>query len=71
MNKNLEFFKKLNNILPRKIKYSLFFLYFALIISALLETIGLGTIPIFISILIDPQGNKDFFGIDLDFFLNL
>jgi len=64
MFKILKFFKKIKNILPSRIIYSLFFLYIALIISAFLEMIGLGTIPVFVSILLDPYGDKEFFGIN-------
>ena len=52
MTKIFEFLKKIKKILPKKIRHSLFFLYIALIISAFLEMLGLGSIPIFISILI-------------------
>ena len=54
------FLKKLKNILPLRIRYSLLLLYVALIISALLEMIGLGSIPVFVSILLDPSLNKEF-----------
>ena len=65
MTKIFEFLKKIKKILPKKIRHSLFFLYIALIISAFLEMLGLGSIPIFISILIDPAGSKEFFGINM------
>ena len=64
------FLKKLKNILPLRIRYSLLLLYVALIISALLEMIGLGTIPVFVSILFDPLGNKEFFGINMSNLFN-
>jgi len=66
MTKIFEFLKKIKKILPKKIRHSLFFLYIALIISAFLEMLGLGSIPIFISILIDPTGSKEFFGINMN-----
>lgn len=68
MKKFFQFLGKLKKILPLKIIYSLFFLYLALIISALLEMIGIGSIPVFISILIDPTNNREFFGINMDVF---
>ena len=66
MTKIFEFLKKIKKILPKKIRHSLFFLYIALIISAFLEMLGLGSIPIFISILIDPASSKEFFGINMN-----
>ena len=40
----------------------------ALIVAALLELIGLGSVPVFVSILLDPHGSKEFFGIDMNIF---
>ena len=70
MIKIIVFLKKIKNILPPRIRYSLLLLYVALIISALLEMIGLGSIPVFVSILFDPVGNKEFFGINVSNLFN-
>ena len=61
----MKFTNKLKSTLSTKTRYYLIVLYFALIFSALLEMISLGSVPIFVSILIDPQGTKEFFGINI------
>ena len=65
MIKTFEFLKKLKKLLPLEIRNSLFLLYIVLVLAALLEMIGLGSIPVFISILMDPSGSKEFFGINM------
>lgn len=62
-------FKKLLVVLPKITINHLFLLYFGLIILAFVEIIGLGTIPIFVSMIIDPTLKEDFFGINLLGFL--
>ena len=65
MFKNIYFyFKKIKSVLPEKLKRKLFFLYFSLLIAAIFEMISLGTIPIFISFLVDMSSSYEIFGFD-------
>ena len=60
MFKNIYFyFKKIKSVLPEKLKRKLFFLYFSLLIAAIFEMISLGTIPIFISFLVDMSSSYE------------
>ena len=59
------YFKKTREVLPKKLRISLVFWYFGLLLSSLLEMLGLSTIPIFVAILIEPSKDINFFGIDI------
>jgi len=63
-----KFGKDMKNMLTGRLRLYLVFLYMALIVAALLELIGLGSVPVFVSILLDPHGSKEFFGIDMNIF---
>ena len=66
MFKNIKiYFNKIKSILPNNLKNKLFFLYLALLVSAILEMMSLGSIPIFISFLIDRDSNFNILGMDL------
>ena len=59
------YFNKIKLVLPGNLKKKLFYLYLALLVSASLEMLSLGSIPIFISFLIDPEKTFSIFGIDV------
>ena len=66
MFKNIKiYFNKIKSILPNNLKNKLFFLYLALLVSAILEMVSLGSIPVFISFLIDRDSNFNILGMDL------
>ena len=46
----MSFFKKILNIFPSHIIYLLILLYFSLIFIAFLEMIGIGAIPVFLTV---------------------
>ena len=55
----MSFFKKILNIFPSNIIYLLILLYFSLIFIAFLEMIGIGAIPIFLTVfLIQTQAKQ-------------
>ena len=49
----MNFLNKINTFLPFKQRISFFFLVILMAISAILEIIGIGTIPIFVSAVLD------------------
>ena len=59
------YFNKIKLVLPGNLKKKLFYLYLALLVSASLEMLSLGSIPIFISFLIDPEKTFSIFGMDV------
>ncbi len=59
------YFNKIKLVLPGNLKRKLFYLYLALVISASLEMLSLGSIPIFISFLINPNKTLNIFGADI------
>ena len=59
------YFNKIKLVLPGTLKKKLFYLYLALLVSASLEMLSLGSIPIFISFLIDPEKTFSIFGTDI------
>ena len=66
MFKNIKiYFNKIKSVLPNNLKNKLFFLYLALLVSAILEMMSLGSIPIFISFLVDRDSNFNILGVDL------
>ena len=66
----MSFFRKILNIFPSHIIYLLILLYFSLIFIAFLEMIGIGAIPIFLTVLFDPDPSKKIFGIETSLILN-
>ena len=66
MFKNIKiYFNKIKSVLPNNLKNKLFFLYLALLVSAILEMVSLGSIPVFISFLVDRDSNFNILGVDL------
>ena len=55
---------KLNTIFPKKIIYRLFFLYIFLLVLTLFEFIGIGSIPILITMILDQKSETNLFGFD-------
>lgn len=55
---------KLNSIFPKKIILRLFFLYIFLLVLTLFEFIGIGSIPILISMILDQKTETNLFGFD-------
>ena len=55
----MSFFKKILNIFPSNIIYLLILLYFSLIFIAFLEMIGIGAIPIFLTVLFNPAPKQN------------
>jgi len=55
MKLNLKILKKIYNILDRKQIFSFFILIFILLIGSVLEIVGIGSIPVFISLLLEPE----------------
>ncbi len=55
---------KLNSIFPKKIIYRLFLLYIFLLVLTLFEFIGIGSIPILISMILDQKSETNLFGFD-------
>ena len=62
--------KKIESLFKRKIFYSLIFLYFCLIILTVFEFIGIGSIPILITMLIEPGTNIKLFGVNIIEYIN-
>ena len=55
MKLNLKILKKIYNILDRKQIFSFFILVFILLMGSVLEIVGIGSIPVFISLLLEPE----------------
>ena len=65
INKYLEISKALRLALPPKLTNQIYLIYFCLILAAFLEMIGLGSIPFFISILLDTNSSFEMWGVNL------
>ena len=65
INKYLEISKALRLALPQKLTKQIYLIYFCLIFAAFLEMIGLGSIPFFISILLDTNSSFEMWGVNL------
>ena len=63
-------FKKIDLIFPKKIFYSIIFLYFCLIILTLFEFVGIGSIPLLISMMVEKNTNMIFLGFSIMDFVN-
>ena len=57
--------KRIHSIFPRNIFYKILFLYFCLIVLTLFEFIGIGSIPILISMMIEQKADINIFGFNL------
>ena len=67
MFKNIrKYFHIIKYILPKNLKTRLYILYIAMLLVAILEMVSLGSIPIFISYLVDGNSNFNFFGFNLN-----
>ena len=62
--------RKINLIFPQNISHSIIFLYFGLIILTLFEFIGIGSIPILISMMIEQETDMNLFGFSIMNFVN-
>ena len=62
--------RKINLIFPKNISHSIIFLYFGLIILTLFEFIGIGSIPILISMMIEQETDMNLFGFSIMNFVN-
>ncbi len=60
-----EILKSINLALPSKLIKQIYLMYFCLILAAVLEMIGLGSIPFFISILLESNSSIEILGINL------
>ncbi len=65
INKYLEISKKIRLVLPPKLIKQFYLIYFCLLLATLLEMVGLGSIPFFISILLEPNNSFEIFGINI------
>ena len=65
------FINKLIDLFPRKTIVLLSILYILLIVIAILEMIGIGSIPVFLTLLFNPDPEKVIFGIRTTTFLDL
>ena len=70
LKKYLNLSNSIKSSIPKKIVYQIYLIYFCLIIAAMLEMVGLGSIPFFISVLLDPEISFEFFGINLISYIN-
>ena len=61
--------KKLTKVLSLKIIFQIYFLYLGLIFLTFLEVIGLGTIPLILSQIIEPNLINNYLNFDLDNFI--
>ena len=57
--------KLIRSAVPRKLLKQIYLIYFCLIIAAVLEMIGLGSIPFFISIILEPNTPFKILGLNL------
>ena len=57
--------KQISSAIPKKYIHQIYFVYFGLIFTAILEMLSLGTIPIFITLLLDSQSSFKLLNIDL------
>ena len=57
--------KSIKLAIPHKLLKQIYIIYFCLIIAAVLEMIGLGSIPFFIGILLDSGTHFQIFGLNL------
>ena len=64
-----EYFHIIKYILPKNLKIRIYILYVAMLSAAILEMASLGSIPIFISYIVDGNSNYNFFGTNLNTFL--
>ncbi len=62
--------KKINLIFPKNIFYGIIFLYFCLIILTLFEFVGIGSIPILISMMVEKETDLNLFGFSIMDFVN-
>ena len=70
MFKNIrKYFHIIKYILPKNLKIRLYILYVAMLLAAILEMASLGSIPIFISYIVDGNSNYNFFGTNLNTYL--
>ena len=60
----LEISKSIKLALPSKLIKQIYLMYFCLILAAVLEMLGLGSIPFFISILLDSNSSIEILGIN-------
>ena len=60
--------KKLSKVLSLKVVFKIYLLYTGLILLTFLEIIGLGTIPVILSQIIDPNLINNFLNINLNDF---
>ena len=61
---------KIHQILPKKLFFKIIILYFCLIILTFFEFVGIGSIPILISMIIEKQKDIDMFGINIINFID-
>jgi ABC-type multidrug transport system fused ATPase/permease subunit len=64
-----KYFHIIKYILPKNLKIRLYILYVAMLLAAILEMASLGSIPIFISYIVDGNSNYNFFGTNLNTYL--
>ena len=62
--------KKIRHIFPKKIVTGIIFLYFCLIILTIFEFVGIGSIPIMITMMLDPNSDISFLGINVSSFIS-
>ena len=62
--------KKINLIFPKHIFHSIIFLYFCLVVLTLFEFVGIGSIPILISMMVEKETDMNFFGFSIMDFVN-
>ena len=64
-----KYFHIIRYILPKNLKIRIYILYVAMLSAAILEMASLGSIPIFISYIVNGNSNYNFFGTNLNTFL--
>ena len=64
-----KYFHIIRYILPKNLKIRLYIIYVAMLLAAILEIASLGSIPIFISYIVNGNSNYNFFGTNLNTFL--
>jgi ABC-type multidrug transport system fused ATPase/permease subunit len=64
-----KYFHIIKYILPKNLKIRLYIIYVAMLLAAILEIASLGSIPIFISYIVDGSSNYNFFGTNLTTYL--
>ena len=56
---------QIKSAVPKNLVYKIYFVYFCLIITAFLEMLGLGSIPVFIALILDPNTSFEIININI------